>query len=94
MAVMCTCGCGCGFDVYMWLCFQTHKTLEDYVLFIRGDPEKQSNLPKDGTVHELTSSVSCSDNAHMWWTLCVFVCVYVCTCVRVCVLWCLDDVVY
>lgn len=39
----------------------THKTLEDYVLFIRGDPEKQSNLPKDGTVHELTSST-------MWFT--------------------------
>eukprot|EP00731_Ephydatia_muelleri_P028523 Em0020g167a len=39
----------------------TCKTLEDYVLFIRGDPEKQSNLPKDGTVHELTSST-------MWFT--------------------------
>lgn len=37
------------------------KTLEDYVMFIRGDSEKQSNLPKDGTVHELTSST-------MWFT--------------------------
>jgi exocyst complex protein 7 len=32
-----------------------HKALEDYVAHIKGNPEKQSNLPKDGTVHELTS---------------------------------------
>lgn len=32
------------------------KALDDYTQYIRGDPEKQSNLPKDGTVHELTSN--------------------------------------
>lgn len=32
------------------------KALEDFVDNIRNDPERQSNMPKDGTVHELTSN--------------------------------------
>lgn len=30
---------------------------------VQEDPDKQSNLPKDGTVHELTSSVSGSHSS-------------------------------
>jgi exocyst complex protein 7 len=32
------------------------KGMQEYILFIKGDSEKHSNLPKDGTVHELTSN--------------------------------------
>lgn len=32
------------------------KSLEEFVDNIRNDPERQSNMPKDGTVHELTSN--------------------------------------
>jgi len=32
------------------------KALEEYVESIRNDPDKQSYMPKDGTVHELTSN--------------------------------------
>ncbi len=28
------------------------------VIFLQSDPDKQSNMPTDGTVHELTSNVS------------------------------------
>ena len=61
------CGCRGSWYECVPLCYacQTFKTLEEYVLFIRGDPEKQSNLPKDGTVHELTSSVSLSLCLHV-----------------------------
>lgn len=31
------------------------KGLQDYIVYIKGDSEKVSNLPRDGTVHELTS---------------------------------------
>ncbi|ELT97419.1 hypothetical protein CAPTEDRAFT_153271 [Capitella teleta] len=34
------------------------KSLEDFVENIRNDPDKQSHLPKDGTVHELTSNTT------------------------------------
>lgn len=32
------------------------RALEEFVDNIRNDPERQSNMPKDGTVHELTSN--------------------------------------
>ncbi|XP_028406524.1 exocyst complex component 7-like [Dendronephthya gigantea] len=32
------------------------KALEDFTENIKHDPDKQSNMPKDGTVHELTSN--------------------------------------
>ncbi|KAK2148385.1 hypothetical protein LSH36_500g00027 [Paralvinella palmiformis] len=32
------------------------KALEDFVDSVRNDPDKVSNMPKDGTVHELTSN--------------------------------------
>ncbi|EDV27966.1 uncharacterized protein TRIADDRAFT_53055 [Trichoplax adhaerens] len=32
------------------------KGLEEFTASIKNDPDKQSNLPKDGTVHELTSN--------------------------------------
>ncbi|XP_074649537.1 exocyst complex component 7-like isoform X2 [Tubulanus polymorphus] len=33
------------------------KLMETFVDCIRNDPDKQSNMPRDGTVHELTSNV-------------------------------------
>jgi exocyst complex protein 7 len=35
----------------------TAKALSDFVIFVKSDPEKQSQLPRDGTVHEFTSNV-------------------------------------
>ncbi|CAH1274439.1 EXOC7 [Branchiostoma lanceolatum] len=32
------------------------KALEEFIDSIKNDPDKQSNMPKDGTVHELTSN--------------------------------------
>ncbi|XP_065898323.1 exocyst complex component 7-like [Dysidea avara] len=34
----------------------TLKGLNELLTFIKADPEKQSNMPKDGTVHQLTSN--------------------------------------
>lgn len=34
----------------------TLKGLTELLSFIKADPEKQSNMPKDGTVHQLTSN--------------------------------------
>ena len=53
----------CPFDRFPRLLQQFEKLvnttlMEQYMTFIKGDSEKQSNLPKDGTVHELTSNVS------------------------------------
>lgn len=31
------------------------KALEEYTVSVRGDPDKASNMPRDGTVHELTN---------------------------------------
>uniref|UniRef100_A0A8D3AHJ7 Exocyst complex component 7 n=1 Tax=Scophthalmus maximus TaxID=52904 RepID=A0A8D3AHJ7_SCOMX len=36
------------------------KALEEFADSIKNDPDKEYNMPKDGTVHELTSNVSCS----------------------------------
>lgn len=43
----------------MWVVPSSSLTLLLGVSTAQGNPEKQSNLPKDGTVHELTSHVSC-----------------------------------
>lgn len=43
------------------VCFQGAKALEEFIDNIKNDPDKASNMPRDGTVHELTNHVSATD---------------------------------
>lgn len=43
-------------DISMEL-FQGAKALEEFIDNIKNDPDKASNMPRDGTVHELTNHV-------------------------------------
>lgn len=43
-------------NLFITLEFVGAKALEDFTENIKHDPGKQSNMPKDGTVHELTSN--------------------------------------
>uniref|UniRef100_A0AAQ6ARK1 Exocyst complex component 7 n=1 Tax=Amphiprion ocellaris TaxID=80972 RepID=A0AAQ6ARK1_AMPOC len=47
------------------------KALEEFADSIKNDPDKEYNMPKDGTVHELTSNVSL---ALRYLPLCNFIC--------------------
>ena len=38
------------------LCSAGRNVLEEFIDTVKSDPEKESNMPKDGTVHELTSN--------------------------------------
>lgn len=44
------------FSIYSQLQSTILKSLEEFVDCIRNDPDKHSSLPRDGTVHELTSN--------------------------------------
>ena len=37
--------------------YQGAKALEAFIYNIKNDPDKASNMPRDGTVHELTNHV-------------------------------------
>ena len=37
--------------------FKGAKALEAFIYNIKNDPDKASNMPRDGTVHELTNHV-------------------------------------
>ena len=47
---------------FPFICFQITKTLDEFIESIKNDPD--AKMPKDGTVHQLTSNVSDS----LYWT--------------------------
>ena len=47
--------------------FQGAKALEAFIYNIKNDPDKVSNMPRDGTVHELTNHVSTTHSSAKIW---------------------------